>query len=206
MSNRDTTPVNTFDRKTWAVPDTPFPMSYTAMPHGPLTTDGVPNVPRKFPLRSTTASLPACAVAEVPSAVGRLPINTRPSERIPRAALSPGADEVKKVDVLPALSTRKMVVPVPCRFCELLKFETRMSPGWRMPPAGGTVFGAKATPYGFTSPLDGIVDTDGGSSGKILCAANVAEMERRAKTAVLMLAGRTNAIEVFMFFLSELFG
>jgi hypothetical protein len=54
-----------------------------------------------------------------------------------------------------------------------------------------------------TSPFEGIVDTDGGSKGKMLwfvCAASVAESERRAKTAVFTLAGRTNAIDVFIFF------
>ena len=50
-----------------------------------------------------------------------------------------------------------MVVPVPCRLLTALKFETRMSPGLTLP--FGNWGGTNATPYGFTSPFAGTVET-----------------------------------------------
>src|SRR5580658_5755120 len=51
-----------------------------------------------------------------------------------------------------------------------LKLETRMSPGFTVPPVGNHS-GTNATPYGFTSPLAGTVETSSvgfvGSSFKI---------------------------------------
>jgi hypothetical protein len=54
-----------------------------------------------------------------------------------------------------------MVVPVPWRLVELLKLETRMSPAASGPPPGNPL-GTKATPYGFSSPLAGTVETVSG--------------------------------------------
>src|SRR5579864_5992046 len=61
--------------------------------------------------------------------------------------------------MLPFGLTRTMVVPVPCRFLPLLKFETMTSPGLSMPPCGNPC-GTNATPYGLISPLAGMVETD----------------------------------------------
>src|SRR5579871_5220008 len=62
-----------------------------------------------------------------------------------------------------------IVVPVPCRFWLLLKFDTRMSPGCST-PSEAMVRGVKTTPYGLTSPLLGTVETVGICSGKKGCA------------------------------------
>jgi len=51
-----------------------------------------------------------------------------------------------------------MVVPVPCRFALLLKFETRTCPGCKGPVPLWKPNGTKATPYGFRSPLCGTVE------------------------------------------------
>jgi hypothetical protein len=51
-----------------------------------------------------------------------------------------------------------MVLPVPCELPPLLKLETKMSPPASIPP--GNPWGTKATPYGFTSPFGGTVETD----------------------------------------------
>src|SRR4029077_5668502 len=51
-----------------------------------------------------------------------------------------------------------MVVPVPCRFALLLKFETRTCPGRKDPVPLWNPRGTKATPYGFKSPLGGTVE------------------------------------------------
>src|ERR1035441_2050395 len=75
-----------------------------------------------------------------------------------------------------------MVVPVPCRFCELLKFDTRMSPAL-IPRPGSMFFGTMTTPYGLTSPFDGTVDTVDGKRGKMLCAGAMAAV-RRAMAAM----------------------
>lgn len=100
-----------------------------------------------------TSSEPFPAVAQVPSTEGKLPTITKPSCNTPRAVDKPGweSDEVKKTESGPCCGTRTMVVPVPCRFWLLLKFDTRMSPGFKTPP--GNPCGTNATPYGLTSPF-----------------------------------------------------
>src|ERR1017187_7979847 len=107
-----------------------------------------------WPRLLTTSSEPFPAVAHVPSVEGKLPTITRPSDNTARAVDNPGCegDEVKKSEGDPCCGTRTMVVPVPCRLLELLKFETRMSPGFSAPP--GKPCGTKATPYGRHSGLE----------------------------------------------------
>ncbi len=65
---------------------------------------------------------------------------------------------LKKSDCLPSGLISTMVEPVPCEFLLLLKLETRMSPACSCPPAAMSS-GTNATPYGFTSPFFGIVET-----------------------------------------------
>src|ERR1019366_8864194 len=127
------------------------------MSQGPLMKFWSAMVCTCWPRLLTTSSEPLPAVAQVPSVEGKLPTITKPSCNTPRAVDKPGCegDEVKKTESGPCLGTRTMVVPVPCRLWTLLKFETKMSPGLITPP--GKPGGTKATPYGLTSPFDGIV-------------------------------------------------
>src|ERR1700744_4498461 len=71
-----------------------------------------------------------------------------------------------------------------------------MSPGWIVLPAG-TFFGANTTPYGLTSPFDGLVDADGGRNGRmvgVVCAV-IIEASRQG--------ANKSCVEVFiLFFLS----
>ena len=68
----------------------------------------------------------------------------------------------------------------------LLKFETKMSPGLIVPPAGNPG-GTNATPYGFTSPLAGTVDTArtiAGRNGRSSsCASKTVEQSRHETIA-----------------------
>jgi hypothetical protein len=59
-------------------------------------------------------------------------------------------------------------------FWALLKLETRMSPGFSTPPTG-KVEGTKDTPYGFTSPFAGIVDTVIVGDGRIRVGSVIAD-------------------------------
>ena len=52
------------------------PSSLTAAPHGPLTRAVATNVLTNFPFLSIIRSEPGWTVAEVPSAVGKLPTMT----------------------------------------------------------------------------------------------------------------------------------
>src|SRR5664279_3298061 len=102
-------------------------------------------------------------VVYVPSVVGTLPTKTNPPRKTPRAVLSPGKALTKKVVAAPGVAgglpgvNRTIVVPVPCRLALLLKLATKTSPGDIVPPAGNPS-GTKATPYGLTSPLSGMVE------------------------------------------------
>ena len=87
-----------------------------------------------LPLLLITRSDPGPAVAAVPSLVGRLVTNTKPACKTPRPVERPrGAVPWKNVVGVPLEGILIIVVPVPWRFCLLLKFETRMSPGCRGP-------------------------------------------------------------------------
>src|SRR5579871_176911 len=110
---------------------------------------------------------------DMPSIVGRLPTRTKPRLSTPKAVVrprSPGVDEPWKKSVcLPVGERSTMVVPLPCKFPPatlLLKFETRMSPGWSGPPSGNPL-GTKATPYGLRSPLAGTVEADRNFDGRL---------------------------------------
>src|ERR1039457_7571607 len=84
-----------------------------------------------WPRLLMTSSEPFPAVAQVHSAEGKLPTHTKLSCNTANAVDRPGweGDAVKKTESGPCCGTRTMVVPVPCRFWALLKFDTRMSPG-----------------------------------------------------------------------------
>src|ERR1700733_14736923 len=119
---------------------------------------------------------PGCAVADVPSLVGRLPTITQPCSSTTSAVVSPtppgqGPGSVVALRVAnrltwPSGATSTMVVPVPCRFVESLKLLIRMWPARRLP----TVRLTCAMPYGLTSPFPGTVEAmvlivlSGGSS------------------------------------------
>jgi hypothetical protein len=68
------------------------------------------------------------------------------------------SDDVAKRLCCPAGVKLTIVVPVPSRPLLALKFETSTSPAAMAPPAG-KLAGTNATPYGFKSPSDGIVDS-----------------------------------------------
>ena len=100
------------------------------------------------PLLLMTSRHPALAVALVPSMVGRLPTTTQPPRRIPSAVVrptppghGPGSEDAPicaNTVCCPPGETCTIVVPVPCRFCELLKLLTRTSPLTRLPMLRGT--------------------------------------------------------------------
>src|SRR5271154_2047641 len=107
-----------------------------------------------------TSSDPGPAVPELPSAVGELPTTINPTCNVPNAVDSPsGAVPWKNVVGDALFEMRTMVVPVPCRLLLLLKFETRMSPRFNGPDPVWKLSGMNATPYGFTSPIVGMVET-----------------------------------------------
>src|SRR5450755_1862921 len=133
------------------------------MSHGPLI--GPPAiVSTTFPVLSRTSKQPACAVWDMPSLVGRLPTTTNPLRSAPSAVVRPtppgqgpgnvaGLIEAKSFTVPPGVIS-SIVVPVPCRFAELLKLLIRRSPRVRFPTDRGTT----TIPYGFTSPFAGTVE------------------------------------------------
>ena len=90
---------------------------------------------------------------------GTLPTSTNPlfktASPVSRPRLAPW---VEKRVCVPFGAILTMVVPVPCRLVLLLKLATRMSPGVSRPPDGNPI-GTNATPYGFTSPFAGTVET-----------------------------------------------
>src|SRR5215468_4737848 len=118
-----------------------------AMSQGPLMPCPA-MVSATCPLLLTTSRHPACAVAPVPSVVGRLPTTTQPPGRIPRAVVRPtppghrpGSEEASicaNSVCWPPGEICTIVVPVPCRFAELLKLLTRTSPLTRLPVLVGT--------------------------------------------------------------------
>src|SRR5579863_9906132 len=130
---------------------------------------------------------PGCAVADVPSLVGRLPTITQPCSSTTSAVVSPtppgqgpgsvGALRVANRLTWPSGASSTMVVPVPCRFVESLKLLIRMWPARRLP----TVRLTCAMPYGLTSPFPGTVEAmvlivlSGGSSACSSAANAVAE-------------------------------
>src|SRR5215469_17383623 len=134
-----------------------------AMSHGPLM-PWPAMVSATWPWLLTTSRQPAFAVADIPFVVGRLPTTTQPPGRMPRAVVrpTPPGHGPGRLDFLmcaktvccPPGETCTIVVPVPCRFLELLKLLTRTLPLTRRPVLRGTT----ATPYGLTSPLCGTVE------------------------------------------------
>src|SRR4029077_18493102 len=85
-----------------------------------------------------------------------------------------------------------MVVPVPCLLSLLLKFETKMSPGWRGPPFPLKSCGTKATPYGFWSPFGGTVEIfcglgkKGITGGAASAAVEKAEIAAATQTSMFI--------------------
>src|ERR1700687_428912 len=113
----------------------------------------------RFPFLSITRMEPAEEFWHVPSVDGKLQTRTNPLCRTCKAVVSPsGAVPPKNWNTGIVGGTSTMVVPVPWRFMLLLKFEIKISPGLIVPPVGNPG-GTNATPYGFTSPLLGTVDT-----------------------------------------------
>src|SRR5580700_6551138 len=110
-----------------------------------------------------TCSAPWPAVAAVPSVVGRLPTRTNPPFNTPSAVLKPGSALAKNVVAAPGGAMVPVgvdwliVVPVPWILELALKLAANTSPGAIEPPAGNPS-GTKATPYGLTSPFEGIVE------------------------------------------------
>src|SRR5580692_283720 len=90
-----------------------------------------------WPLLLRTIRHPACAVAAVPSDVGRLPTITKPDRSATSAVLRPmppghgpgrlPASIVANTFKAPDGLISSMVVPVPCRLDELLKLLTNTS-------------------------------------------------------------------------------
>src|SRR5215813_6616057 len=118
---------------------------------------------RTLPLLSRTSRQPGAEVAAWPFFDGRLPTMTQPCtstsavvsptppvQRPGSEALVMWANDIRCP--LGLIST--IVDPVPCRFLELLKLLTRISPLCRRPWLRWTT----TTPYGLTSPLCGTVD------------------------------------------------
>src|SRR5260221_120532 len=116
-------------------------------------------VETRFPFLSITRMDPAEALPQVPSGDGKLPTSTNPLRRTFNAVESPsGAVPPKNWKTGAGGGTSTIVVPVPWRFALLLKLKTKIPPGLIAPPVGKPG-GTKATPYGFTSPLAGTVET-----------------------------------------------
>ena len=91
----------------------------------------------------TTIRHPAFAVLALPFLVGRLPTTTQPPGSTSSAVVRPtppghrpgSVDRVMRANTVrcPPGEICTIVVPVPCRFLELLKLLTRMSPLTRLP-------------------------------------------------------------------------
>src|SRR6266699_2138985 len=134
----------------------------TVASHGPLM-PWPRKIFRTLPLSSRTNRHPGDDVAAWPFIDGRFPTMTQPCTRT-RAVVSPtppGHRPGSDFCVMCANTLRcppgliwTIVEPVPCRFLELLKLLTRMSPMCRRPRLRGTT----TTPYGLTSPLRGTVE------------------------------------------------
>ena len=159
--NRQTVPLRTFETKIMAE----LPRSTaTVRSQGPLSRCGSEKVWSRFPDLSSTRIEPCgFGLVGVPTVVcglfGTLPTSTNPlfktASPVSRPRLAPW---VEKRVCVPFGAILTMVVPVPCRLVLLLKLETRMSPGVSRPPDGNPL-GTNATPYGFTSPFAGTVET-----------------------------------------------
>jgi len=124
-------PLSTLVKKSSAM----VPSSRTVASQGPLM-----GPPEKV---STT-----CAVAAVPSLVGKLPTITQPARKTTSAVVKPtppGQEPGRlaaligaKVCTAPAGEISIIVVPVPCRLAELLKLLTKRSPWTRFPSSAVT--------------------------------------------------------------------
>jgi hypothetical protein len=115
--------------------------SSAVMSHGPL----IPlpaRVSTGRPLLSMTMRQPACAVAAVPSEVGKLPTMTKPDFKATSAVVSPtppghgpgklfGSSAAKTV-IFPEASILSIVVPMPWRLDELLKLLTVLRTKFRI--------------------------------------------------------------------------
>src|SRR5450755_1972590 len=120
---------------------------------------------RTWPKASSTNSSPGFVVADVPSAVGRLPTITHPERKATSAVVSPTPPRTELAGIVansfcwPPGETSTIVVPRPCSppgaaaVGALLKLLTRTSPAVRSPRDRGMT----ATPYGLTSPFAGTV-------------------------------------------------
>src|ERR1700722_2966594 len=144
-------------------------------------------VETRFPFLSMTRMEPAVESVQRPVEDGKFPTRTNPFFKTFKAVVSPsGAVPLKNWNTGAAGGTSTMVVPVPWRFALLLKFEIKISPGLIVPPAGNPG-GTKATPYGFTSPLAGTVDTArtcaGRNPGPSSAAIKTEEQRRQAMVA-----------------------
>src|SRR4029077_15849367 len=133
------------------------------------------------------------AVLDVPSVEGTFPTITKPLCSIASAVERPRPVDplgwggpAKKTRGGPAVETRTIVVPVPCRFALLLKFETRTCPGFRGPVPLWKPGGTKATPYGFTSPLGGTVERILSWSGRKASASARGIPVKTAQSAIPM--------------------
>src|SRR5262249_20238889 len=115
-----------------------------------------------------TMRQPACAVAAMPSMVGRLPTTTQPPCRISSAVVRPtpprqepsslAATMCANTLTLPRGETWTIVIPVPCRFLRLLKLANRELPLKRHPRLPG----AAPPPIGLAAPVLG----EGGADGR----------------------------------------
>src|SRR5216683_5175364 len=155
-------------------------------------------VESRFPLLSITRTDPGEALPHVPSGDGKLPTRTNPLFRTFKAVVSPsGAVPPKYWNNGAVGGTSTMVVPVPWRFELLLKFEIKMSPGLIAPPVGNPV-GTKATPYGFTSPLAGTVETARTCAGRNgpSAAIKAGEQSRQDRAAPANIFSTPNFVPV----------
>ncbi len=138
-------PFKTLETKICAMP----PRSLMVRSHGPSSNVGSANVVTTLPLPSTICRAPGPTTL-VPFFVGTLPTTTNPARNAPSAVVKPSSLLVKKVTALPGCATAPfgvslmMVVPSPCRFFLLLKFETSTSPGVKVP--AGNPSGTKTIP------------------------------------------------------------
>src|SRR5215471_4688859 len=139
------------------------PLLMAVMSQGPLM-PWPDRVSTGWPQLLTTIRHPAFAVADMPFVVGRLPTTTQPPGRMSSAVVrpTPPGHGPGRLDFLMCANTVRwppgvictIVVPVPCKFLELLKLLTRTLP-WRSLPS---LWRTTATPYGLTSPLCGTVE------------------------------------------------